>query len=371
MGDGSFNVNRRGFLKLGAMASVAGIALAACNPFSRDPQASSEPQLSSDPQGPPAPTPNARFIVDVHAHAGMSPGMTAAGEQINSAAEWGAFRTSDPVRFVEITSEDQIDNTDALIKTMDEHGVTHALIQSAPGRDATNKKVADMARRHPGRFWPMYRPDFAMGPLAEGTLADNLDKAVLSRNARRIAEDIESMFPELGLIGVAEVVPYGVWSVAIDPIEISRDSGPIMEALGPRNLPIQLPTGFTGWKDTLHSTWSPIWIDSLAANFPDVPMVLVKMGRGYRTSFDACLVIAVRNANVYLEMTDAHPEHLREAAQAIGPERIMFGTDLSGISVNYTYEDGFRILHETKLNAEELEWIAWRTANKVYRLGLE
>jgi hypothetical protein len=32
---------------------------------------------------------------------------------------------------------------------------------------------------------------------------------------------------------------------------------------------------------------------------------------------------------------------------------------------------GFASSMGTKLNAEELEWIAWRTANDVYRLGLE
>ena len=48
----------------------------------------------------------------------------------------------------------------------------------------------------------------------------------------------------------------------------------------------------------------------------------------------------------------------------------MFGVDLSAISLNYAYEHGFRALHGAELNAEELEWIAWRTANEVYQLGL-
>ena len=94
------------------------------------------------------------------------------------------------------------------------------------------------------------------------------------------------------------------------------------------------------------------------------------LGRGFRGSFDACAVVAMRNANVYFDMTDSHPEHVREAMQRIGHERIMFGTDLSGISVNYAYEEGFHILDGAKPNAEELEWIAWRTVNEVYQLGL-
>ena len=48
----------------------------------------------------------------------------------------------------------------------------------------------------------------------------------------------------------------------------------------------------------------------------------------------------------------------------------MVGVDLSAVSLNYAYEHGFREFDGAKLNAEELEWIAWRTANEVYQLGL-
>ena len=228
-----------------------------------------------------------------------------------------------------------------------------------------------MSRRHPGRLFPLYRPESAMDSIGAGTLTKGPDKAVLARNARNITEDIESLIPELGMIGVGELVPGGVVTAAIDPVEIARDMGPIMEALRPGNLSIQIPTGWSGWKGGLNYIYDPIWVDELAGNFPDVPIVLTKMGRGFDASFDACAVVAMRNVNVYFDMTDSRSEHIRVALQRIGPERIMFGTDLSGVSVNYAYEEGFRILDGAKLNTEELEWIAWRTANKVYQLHLE
>ena len=52
-------------------------------------------------------------------------------------------------------------------------------------------------------------------------------------------------------------------------------------------------------------------------------------------SFDACLSVAMRNANVYFDATDTSPEHLRKAISVIGAQRILFGSDLSGASVNY------------------------------------
>jgi hypothetical protein len=157
---------------------------------------------------------------------------------------------------------------------------------------------------------------------------------------------------------------------SLDPIEISRDMGPIMEALRPKKLPIMLPTGSTGFKGNLSYIYNPIWVDELAGNFPDVPIVMAKMGRSIRASFDACLTIAKRNANIYFDLTETNEVHLREAIDQIGAHRIMFGTDLHGLSVNYAYEHGFHTVDGAHPTDEEREWIAWRTADTLYQLGL-
>ncbi len=66
--------------------------------------------------------------------------------KINSPADWAAIRSKDPELFAEIMSGDQIDNSDALIETMDKNGVTHALIQVTPNRNPRNQIVADACR---------------------------------------------------------------------------------------------------------------------------------------------------------------------------------------------------------------------------------
>ena len=78
----------------------------------------------------------------------------------------------------------------------------------------------------------------------------------------------------------------------------------------------------------------------------------------------------MRNANVYFDMTESPSDHVRDAVERLGPQRIMFGTDLSAISVNYAHEHGLRVLGGADLSAEESDWISWRTANEVYQLGL-
>ena len=253
---------------------------------------------------------------------------------------------------------------------MDKNGVTHAIIQATPGKDASNQRVAEVARRHKDRLFPIYRPEALLGNLGTGTIQPP-DKNKLRQNARQVAENIESAFPKLGMIGMGEFIVGGFVSTAIDPIQIAGDVAPIMEALRPKKIPIQFPTASSGWKGGLYYIYEPLWIDELAGNFPDVPIVLTKMGRGIRTSFDACTVIAKRNANVYFDLTDSRAEHLREAIDGIGAQRIMFGTDLHGLSLNYAYDVGREIVDGAHPSAEEREWIAWRTADTVYQLGLE
>ena len=169
--------------------------------------------------------------------------------------------------------------------------------------------------------------------------------------------------------GVGEVVPI---STELHPAKILRDFAPIMEVLKARGgLPIQFPTGYTGWKGVHYLCYEPVWVDEVAGNFPTVPIVLTKMGRGIQGSFDACLSVAMRNANVFFDMTDTTAEHLRKAISVIGAQRIMYGSDLSGISSNYSTLDNLRTCIMARLSAEEREWIAWKTANHAYKLGLK
>jgi predicted TIM-barrel fold metal-dependent hydrolase len=64
-------------------------------------------------------------------------------------------------------------------------------------------------------------------------------------------------------------------------------------------------------------------------------------------------------------------EHLREAISIIGAQRIMYGSDTSAISTNYSILDNLRTAIEAQLSAEEREQIAWKTANQLYKLGLK
>jgi predicted TIM-barrel fold metal-dependent hydrolase len=308
-----------------------------------------------------------KYLIDCHCHVGAGPTVAVLAEDIHSPRDWGAARSKHPELFAKALGEPGVDNSEHLLRAMDKYGVTHAVIQTAPGVGIGNQMVLDAAKKSGGRFFPIYRPEAVSVAAAKGTLGVDYGDE-LSKVTGQIADEILS--PAMSaMLGVGEIVPI---TTEIHPAKILRDMAPIMEALAARGgLPIMFPTGYTGWKGVHYFCYEPVWVDELAGAFPQVPIVLTKMGRAIRASFDACLVVAMRNANVYFDMTDTSAEHLREAITILGAHRIMYGSDLSGVSTGYSELDNLKTCIEARLSADEREWIAWKTANQVYKLGLK
>lgn len=308
-----------------------------------------------------------KYLIDCHCHVGAGPTVAELAEGIHSPQDWGAVRSKSPELFAKAVGEPGVDNSEHLLRAMDKYGVTHAIIQTAPGVGIGNQMVLDAAAKSGGRFFPLYRPEAVSHAAARGTLGVDYGDEV-SKVTRQIADELLS--PAMSAtLGVGEIVPI---TTEIHPAKITRDMAPIMEALTARGgLPVMFPTGYTGWKGVHYFCYAPVWVDELAGAFPKVPIVLTKMGRSIRASFDACLVVAMRNANVYFDMTDTSAEHLREAITILGAHRIMYGSDLSGVSTGYSTLDNLRTCIEARLSTEEREWIAWKTANTIYKLGLQ
>jgi uncharacterized protein len=353
--------SRRRFLQVSAVTSAAAVGgLVSSAAYADD----DLPMAAGSNRPSWAPT---KYLVDCHFHLGSGPTVGELAPTIHSPADWGALRTSQPEKFAQMVSEDAVDDSAILLGAMDRYGVTHAVIQTAPGKGTNNQMVLDAAAASNGRLIPIYRPEAISNAAARGTLGVDYG-GELSAVVRQIADELQS--PAMSATrGVGEVVPI---TTELHPAKIVRDIAPIMEVLQARgDLPITFPTGYTGWKGVHYYIYSPIWVDEVAGTFPTVPIILGKMGRSIQASFDACLSVAMRNANVYFDMTDTSAEHLRKAISVIGVERIMFGSDTSAISANYSILDNLRTAIEARLSAEEREQIAWKTANQLYKLGLE
>ncbi len=196
---------RRDLMKLGAASAVA--CIAGSLPLAVSSAGAAE---TSARRG-------TRFLLDCHVHVGGSPGLKAMIDQVHSPKDYLALRGKQPVAFAKAAGEPQIDNSNDLIAAMDKNGVTHAIIQPTPGKDASNQLVAEAARRQKGRLFPIYRPEALLGDLCTGTM-QSPDKKQLRANARQIAEEIEGVFPELGMVGMGEFIAGGFVTTALYPI---------------------------------------------------------------------------------------------------------------------------------------------------------
>lgn len=258
------------------------------------------------------------MIIDAHVHFGSFPSLRNLGEVLCSAEDVVAFRTRHPDLYRAVLDEEPVDNSDDLLNALDRHGISAAVIQARPGR-VPNDLIASATAEHPDRFVGLVR-------IGHERLVEGYDSEVTSA-ATRASEEIARGIEQLGMRGVGEVF-VRAFTTALHPEKIADDLTPIMDVVRRYAVPIQFPTAWSQFPSGLY--WAdPIWVDEVAIRYPEVPIVLTKMGRGISRYFEASLAVALRNENVYLDTVGTTPEHLRIAVRAVGARRVMFGTDWS------------------------------------------
>lgn len=258
------------------------------------------------------------MTIDVHVHIGSYPSVESAGEKLTTRPDVAKFRNKYPELYKRYVTEEPLDNSGTLLRVMDEYEVSRSFVQARPG--ISNDFVAKMANENAERLTalavPTPWPTPADGPeLNEGDLST------------RAADLLRYCLDDLGMKAAGELYVRRATN-EIHPEKIADDLSPMMEILEVRKGSVQIPTAWTQFPGNLFYG-DPLWVDELANRFPNVPILLTKMGRGLTRYFEASMVVALRNANVYFDTSDTKPEQLKAAIEAIGPERIMYGTDWS------------------------------------------
>jgi predicted TIM-barrel fold metal-dependent hydrolase len=254
-------------------------------------------------------------IVDAHVHLGGWTSLALLEDKIRTAQDLMSWRTKYPALYEVIRHEEAIDNSDLLIADMDRYGIARAVVMATPG--VANEAVAAMVARHPHRLVQMLL--VAGREIAEGFPDDT--RPVLAR----ALEEIERGVAEFRIRGIGEIIARS-FTRSIHPEEMAADLAPLFDAARRHRLPVMVGTAWTQFRGGLHSG-DPLYVDEIAAAYPDVTIILSKMGRGIGYYFDMSMAVACRNANVYLDVVGTKPDHLRAAVDAIGAERILFGTD--------------------------------------------
>jgi predicted TIM-barrel fold metal-dependent hydrolase len=303
------------------------------------------------------------MIIDSHIHVWSYPALAEARDHIKTTRDLISFRTRCPELYDRTLHEDPIDNSDLLIADMDEFGIDLALVQARPGA-VTNDQVAESVRRHPDRLFGLMR----IGHDQEAAYEYLEDPGPVREAA---GDQVKHCIEDLGMKGLGEIFIRAL-TAEVDPEKIGKDLVPMMDAVQKYKVPVQFPTAWTQFPGGLFYG-NPIWADEVACRYPDVPIILTKMGRSLITYYEACLTVAMRNENVYFDVVGTNAEHLRHALDNIGSERILFGSDWSATwscvrDPAPLYTMRLKVLDDANCTEEERENILWRNTARLFKL---
>ena len=305
------------------------------------------------------------MIIDTHVHVYGFPSLQKLEKQIKKMEDAIAFRTRHPDLYAKTLTDDPVDISDNLIEHMDHHKIDKALVQARAG-NVNNEQVAKVVKKYPDRCIGLLR----IGHDQEASY-EYLDDPTPVRDSA--PDHISYCIEDLGMKGMGETF-IRAFTNSVNPEKIEKDLRPIMDTLNRYKAPIQFPTAWSQFPGGLFYG-NPIWADEVAGHYPDVPIILTKMGRSLETYFEPSLTVAMRNSNIFFDVVGTSPKHLRIAIDAIGSDRIMFGSDwsatwrwLSDPAPLYTIRKN--VLKAANLSEEEKENILWRTADNVFKLNI-
>ncbi len=344
------NTNRRHFIKNTALLA-AGVKLGFAGSES----------LATDPPVFPG-------IIDTHIHAvGMASYTQDLGDKVKTLGDKISLNSRYPELLKNARVGGPLDSTDIIIEHMNTNGVGHAMLQT--DWLGSNDLVAETVKKHPDRFSGL----LSLERWVDVPRDPHTDEKELANSRAKAAEEVIRGVEELGLKGVGEFFVRS-FTMESHPEKIARDMKPVMDAVRRYKIPIQFSTGWSMFPHSL-AYGDPVWVDEIAYAYPEVPIIVTKMGRSIQHLFDNALMVASRNVNVYFDIVDSSSAHIRQAVDRIGAGRLMFGTDWGGVTrwLREPYgvvEKHKRLLDGANLSSSEREQIEWKTAAKIFRLDL-
>lgn len=187
---------------------------------------------------------------------------------------------------------------DDLLQPMDAYGIDAAIVLALPGaRDerSANDDIAELASRHPGRFYGVANPN-------------------PHQDEEKFFEEASRTVQKLGFVGLK------LHTQAHCCPPTAGDAAKAFRAARALGVPLIIHTGL-GVPYALPSLVIP-----RAMEYPDVKIVLAHSG-AYIYTLEA-IVAAQVCPNIYLETSWCAPHRIKEMAEKIGPHRVMFGIDL-------------------------------------------
>lgn len=299
------------------------------------------------------------MIIDIHTHPFGNPAFSP-GDAIRSRRDVVTLRRRRPEifgsRYVNVQ-----DLTDLLVQDMQTARIDKSLIQ--PGFAEDPELVAKAVRKHPQFLVGLFNVghEHSRHP-GESDIFQRIDWG-------RTEEQVDHYVKDLGLKGCGEVLPTRFTRESA-PEKIAADLRPLMKILQKYRVPVMFLTGWTQFSTPLYHGM-PLFVDLLAEWFPEVPIIITKMGRGYSFIFEMALAVAYKHANIYFDVVQAPAAHIERAVSELGADRIMFGTDWSPTwraEAGDIYRVNLQKMDALNISPEAKQAIQGQTAARLFAL---
>ena len=266
-----------------------------------------------------------RFIIDTHVHAqrhAAGPDFKKIG--VEDPKKMGYKDLSRIMRHLKA-----YDNSERLLYDMLCYDVDMCILCSAFGMN--NEINVQLVEKYPDKF----RALCCAKETAEKARAGEKEWTI-----EAACEELDRLLQSGKFIGIGEAMPGDATAIGsqktLSQVERMNQLRKVMNLARKHNVPVRVHTGspmgypipYSYWPEN----WHPLWMQDLATEYPDVPIIFDHggmQGGTWEHLVEECIQVAANHDNVYLETGLYWTELYYKALSNpnVGPEKLMWGTD--------------------------------------------
>ncbi len=145
----------------------------------------------------------------------------------------------------------------------------------------------------------------------------------------------------------------------------ARELYPIYEVAEASGLPVLVHTGSSVFQGSKIKFAEPLHLDEVAADFPDLKLVMAHGGRGFW--YDQAFFLSRIHPNLYLEISGLPPKNLMTYFPEMekNKDKMVYGSDWPGIK---TIGCNIKAIHQLPLSPEFQEKLLYSNAARILKL---
>jgi len=184
--------------------------------------------------------------------------------------------------------------------------------------------------------------------------------ASINPNSTKQPEKIlEKCVQEMGFRGLKLYPPYQHF------FPNKKELYPLYEKLIELDIPVMFHTGSSIYKNSKLKYGDPLLLDEVAADFPNLKIIMAHGGRGFW--YEKAFFLSRLHKNIYLEISGLPPQKLLGYYPDFqkNTDKIIFGSDWPGVK---SIKDNIETICNLPINENSLKKILYQNAKKILRL---